>query len=51
MNTHAHTRDLLPGETGLEVPEVEVPVHITENQSVSLPGDARNATHTALQHT
>lgn len=39
----------LPGQTRFEVPEVEIAVHIPENQGVPFPGNTGDATHTTLQ--
>lgn len=40
--------NLLPGQTCFKVPEVEVAVHIPEDEGVAFPGDACNTTHAAL---
>lgn len=40
--------NLLPGQTCFEVPEVEVAVHISEDEGVAFPGDACDAAHAAL---
>lgn len=40
--------NVLPGQTCFEVPEVEVAVHIPEDQGVAFPGNACNTTHAAL---
>lgn len=40
--------NLLPGQTCFQVPEVEIAVHIPEDEGVTFPGDARNAAHTTL---
>lgn len=42
--------ELLPGQTGFQVPEVQIAVHVPEHQGVTFPGNAGDAAHTALQH-
>ena len=38
-----------PGDPRLEVPQVQVAVHVPEHHRLALPCDARDAAHTALQ--